>query len=508
MELVAALSLATDLGLGLPQEHVLRQTVIARRIAAAAGLSAEEQSAVSYVSLLAWVGCISDSHEMSTWFGDDLQLRADSYEVDMAGLAMMRFMLPKVGASEPPLRRLTVIGRFLTAGRREAGAALITHCQTTGDIASRLGLGEAVRHALAQVFERWDGAGVPAGLRGDQALVVTRVVQIADDLEVLHRVRGAEAAIAMLRQRRGTQFDPSLVDLCCARLDGLLAGLDELDVWEEVLGGLEEPELTEDELTEALEAVADYADLKSPSWLGHSRGVAALARAAGGRLRLSEPELLLLYRAGLVHDLGVTGVSSLVWDQPGTFTVGDRERVRTHPYLTERVLARPGPLARIGALAALHHERLDGSGYPRGVRAESLSRSARVLAAADVMQALGENRPHRAAVPATERPEVMRAEVAAGRLDGEAVNAVLAASGHRVRRKPELPAGLTAREVEVLVMIASGLPNKEVARQLSISARTVGSHLEHAYAKIGVSTRGAAAMFVMRHGLMTETSVI
>jgi HD-GYP domain-containing protein (c-di-GMP phosphodiesterase class II) len=279
-------------------------------------------------------------------------------------------------------------------------------------------------------------------------------------------------------------------------------------VWEEVLRGHDEPELGQDELTEVLEAVADYADLKSPSWMGHSRGVATLARAAGAQLRLPEPDLLLLYRAGLVHDLGVTGVSSLVWDQPRGLSGSERERVRTHPYLTERVLARPGALAQIGALAALHHERLDGSGYPRGLRAESLSKPARVLAAADVMQALGEDRPHRPAHDPAQRPAVLRAEVAAGRLDGEAVNAVLAASGHRVRRKAELPAGLTAREVEVLVMVASGLPNKQVAQQLNVSARTVGSHLEHAYAKIGVSTRGAAAMYVMRHGLVPEKSVI
>ena len=102
---------------------------------------------------------------------------------------------------------------------------------------------------------------------------------------------------------------------------------------------------------------------------------------------------------------------------------------------------------------------------------------------------------------------MLRGEVAAGRLDGQAVNAVLAAAGHRVRRRAQLPSGLTGREVEVLVMVASGLPNKEVARQLSVSPRTVGSHLEHAYAKIGVSTRGAAAMYVLRHGLRPGTSV-
>ena len=369
-ELVASLSLAVDLGLGLPQEHVLRQTLIARRLAAAAGLTEREQAAVYYTSLLAWVGCVSDSHELARWFGDDLRFRADSYKVDMAGLPMMRFVLGHV-AGASPLRRLTAIGRLLATGFADMAGSFTAHCQTTGNVAEQLGL-----------------------------------------------------------------------------------------------------------------------------------GVAALAADAARRLGLPAGEVTLVEHAGLVHDIGAIGVSTGVWDKPGRLSRAEWERVRTHPYLTERVLCRQPRLAQIGAVAGLHHERMDGSGYPRGIVGDAIPMAARLVAAADAYHALGEDRPHRPALPAAERAAALREEVAAGRMDGEAVNAVLRAAGHRVRRRPALPAGLTPREVEVLVLVVRGMSNRDIARQLSVSPRTVSSHLEHVYAKIGVTTRGAASMFAMRHGLV------
>jgi HD-GYP domain-containing protein (c-di-GMP phosphodiesterase class II) len=500
-ELVGALSLATDLGLGQPQEHVLRQTVLARRLAAAAGLTAREQRRVCYVSLLAWVGCIADSHELARWFGDDLRLRADSYQVDKAGLPLMRFMLGHVGAGAPPLRRLTMIGRFLAEGAREASQSFVAHCQTTGDIASRLGLGAEVGRALGQAFERWDGRGVPLGLAGERIDPVMRVVQIADDAEVFDRVGGPDAAVTMLRGRRGTEFDPALVDLCTARLFG---GLDEVDSWEAAIASAElsGAELSEAELTTALEAFADYADLKSPSRLGHSRGVSSLAASAARHLGLPGDDVTLVERAALVHDLGIIGVPTSIWEKAGPLSAAERERVRTHPYLTERILSRQPRLAEIGAIAGLHHERADGSGYPRGLRGEAIPVGARLVAAADVFHAIGEDRPYRAGVDAAARAAALRAEAKAGRLDPDAVDAVLHAAGHRVPRRPALPAGLSPREVEVLVLVSRGLQNKEIARQMSVSARTVSSHLEHAFTKIGVTTRGAAAMYAMGHGLV------
>jgi HD-GYP domain-containing protein (c-di-GMP phosphodiesterase class II) len=311
----------------------------------------------------------------------------------------------------------------------------------------------------------------------------------------------------VLRSRRGTQFDPMLVDLFCSRAAELTEGILELDAWDAVL----EPaaglgcELSEVELTECLRVFADYADLKSPSFLGHSQGVGTLASRAALVLGLPAGESALVERAALVHDLGVIGVPAGVWDKPGALSLAESERVRTHPYLTERTLARPQRLAEIGALASLHHERLDGSGYPRRVRGDGLSVSARVVAAADAYQTSLEDRPHRRGRTVQEAVSALREEARQGRMDGEAVNAVLTAAGHRVRRRPTLPAGLTSREVEVLQLLAGGLSNKQIAVRLCLSSRTVSSHVEHVYSKIGVSTRGAAALFAMRNGLIGPT---
>jgi HD-GYP domain-containing protein (c-di-GMP phosphodiesterase class II) len=191
-----------------------------------------------------------------------------------------------------------------------------------------------------------------------------------------------------------------------------------------------------------------------------------------------------------------------VWNKPGPWTAGEAERVRTHPYLTERILARPPKLAEVGALAKLHHERIDGSGYPQGLHADALPMAARLLAAADVYHALVEARPDRPPLSREQRAETLQGEASAGRLDGEAVSAVLTAAGHRVRRRATAPAGLTQREVEVLVLLSRGLPNKTIARELSISPKTVGTHVENIYRKLGVSTRGAASIIAMRHGLL------
>jgi DNA-binding CsgD family transcriptional regulator len=213
-----------------------------------------------------------------------------------------------------------------------------------------------------------------------------------------------------------------------------------------------------------------------------------------------------LRRAALVADIGHLGVSNAIWDKPAALTPADMERVRLHPYLSERMLSFSPALKPLAATAALHHERMDGSGYPKGLTGESIPPAGRLLAAADVYQALTEARPHRRARPPQEAAALLRAEVTAGRLDSEAVNAVLSAAGHRTRRRREWPSGLTAREVDVLRLIACGRSNRDVARELVISAKTAGSHVEHIYAKIGASNRAQASLFAMKHGLMSEWS--
>ena len=504
-ELIASLSLATDLGLGQPQEHVLRQTVIATRLAAAAGMTPGHQAAAFYVSLLAWMGCVADSHELAHWFGDDLQMRADSYHLDKAGPGMARFLLGHLAQGRPALQRISMVGRFLAQGAADMPKLFVSHCQTASDIADRLDLPPEVHTALLDAFERWDGKGVPGRVRGTDIQPVMRVVHIADDAEVHHRTGGVEAALAMLRSRRGTEFDPQLVDLCSGRSEEIFGGLDTVDAWGSVIDGCASLDCTipDAELTAVLRVFADYADLKSPWFLGCSRRVAELTAAAARSAGLSADDVALAERAALVHRIGAIGVSTGIWNKPGPLTIAERERVRTVPYLTERVLCRQPRLCEIGTVAAAGYERMDGSGYPRGLSGPAIPMTARLLAAAAVYQALGEDRPHRLAYTRADRSAVLQAEVTAGRLDAAAVGAVLTAAGCRPGRRSRSVAGLTGRELEVLELLVRGSSNRQIAQHLSITLRTVGTHVEHIYTKIGVSTRGAAAMFAMRHGLVS-----
>ncbi len=258
----------------------------------------------------------------------------------------------------------------------------------------------------------------------------------------------------------------------------------------------------------ALEAIANFADLKSPYLLGHSKAVADLAGDAAAGLGLAETEVRALRRAGLVHDLGRLGVSNAIWDKRGPLGAGEWERVRIHPYLTERMLHASNSLAPLGAIAVQHCERLDGSGYPHGLSGVAISRAARILGAADAYRAMREPRPYRPERSAEDAAGELRAEVKQGRLDAQAVDAVLSVVGHRVPLRRGGPSGLTAREVEVLRLLAQGLSNKEIAARLVISPKTAGNHIEHIYTKIDASSRATASLFAMQHGLLHDSELL
>jgi HD-GYP domain-containing protein (c-di-GMP phosphodiesterase class II) len=505
-ELIASMALATDLGLGQPMEHVLRSCVLALRLAEDVGLDESERAVVYYVALLAWLGCHVDSHEQAAWFGDDIALRADRHTADLVGPALAGFVLRHVGSGQSPRRRTQTLASLLLSGRGAVAAMEMTHCVVAGQFAVRLGLATEVRDCLQQVFERWDGKGAPAKLKGAQIALPARIVVIADIIEAFRRLGGIDAAVDVARRRAGGQFDPGLAEHLCANADELLGSLDEATGWDAAIAG--EPvlavRLAESDLDGALEAVADFADLKSPYTTGHSRGVAERAANAARYAGLGEPAAVDLRRAGLLHDIGRLGVPNEIWDKPAALSEAEMERVRLHPYLTQRTFAHSPRLARLAELAACHHERLDGSGYPRGLSSSALGPEGRILAAADAYQAMTEPRPHRQALSPDDAAEQLRREVRAGLLDSDAVYAVLGTAGHKVPRRREGPAGLTRREIEVLVLVARGLSNKAIATRLVISPRTAGSHIAHIYMKIGCSTRAEASLFAMQHGLLPE----
>jgi HD-GYP domain-containing protein (c-di-GMP phosphodiesterase class II) len=284
------------------------------------------------------------------------------------------------------------------------------------------------------------------------------LIAIADVLAVFHRIGGVEAAKAVAQERRGAQFDSALVDLFCQQAPKLPGDLVDGTNWEAVIAA--EPLLacviSTEQFDDILEAIGDFADLKSPYMIGHARSVANLASEAARIYGLPEDTVMMIYRAALVQDIGRLGVSNAIWDKRGNLTQTEIERVRLHPYLSERMLAFSPALAPLGALAAQHHERLDGSGYPRGLSGDAITPAGRILAAADAYRGMIELRPHRPARSTAEAAAELRAEVMAGRLDGDTVNVVLRAAGHRTQTRRDWPAGLTAREVEVLKLVACG----------------------------------------------------
>jgi HD-GYP domain-containing protein (c-di-GMP phosphodiesterase class II)/DNA-binding CsgD family transcriptional regulator len=507
-DLVALLSLGTDLGLGQPMEHMIRATLIALRLAERLGLDDARREVLYYSGLLAWVGCHTDAYEQAKWLGDDLAIKGEAhYGGDMGkpGPAAA-FMLRNVGGAGRPLVARARIGAvFLREGRRALQALAENHYLATDVLAERLGLGDEVRKSLGQSYERWDGKG-PQGLRGEAVSLEARLMNLADVAEAFRSAGGIDAAVAVAQSRRGSQFDPGLVDMLASEAADIFAEIDGAAVWDLVIAA--EPSLARrvraDDLDRALEAIGEFAELKSPWTMGHARRVAQLAAEAGRAQGLAPYAVAALRRASLLHDIGNLGVSNSIWDKRGPLSPAELERVRLHPYLTERMLSYSSSLAPLGTIAGQHHERIDGSGYPRGLRGDAISPAAKILAAADVHVALREERPYRAALSEPEAAKVLLAEVSAGRIDRSAADAVLRAAGHHVPVRRDWPDGLTSREVQVLRLLALGLSNREIAERLVISAKTAGTHIENIYSKVGVSNRAQASVFAMRHSLVGD----
>ena len=503
-ELVAALSLGIDLGFGQPMEHVLRQCLIATRLADRIGLDDDERASVYYTALLVNVGCHSDAHEQAKWFGDDIDLKSTKYEYEPKSFREAVGGLRRIGSGSTGLRRVRTGVEFALRGRHDVEDMITQHAKLARMLAEELGLADLACQAIGCAYEQWDGKGWPGNLAGEDVPIAARIAQLAEYTEVAYRVHGVEAARAVARRRAGTQFDPTLSACVDTAADEIFGGLDTIETWDAVIAA--EPALTvklsAQEFDSALGAIANYVDLKSPFTLGHSSAVAELAAGAAAELGLDAGEIIKVRRAGLVQGFGRLGVSNSIWDKPGPLAAGERERVRLQPYLTGRILQQSESLAPLGALAVQHRERLDGSGYPRALSGAAISQPARVLAAADAYQSMREPRPYRPAQSADAAADELHAEVKAGRLDGDAVRAVLVSAGHRVGRRREGPSGLTSREVDVLRLVALGLSSKEIAARLVISPKTARNHIEHVYTKTGATSRVTASLYAMQHGLL------
>ncbi len=502
-ELLAALSVAIDLGLGQPAEHMLRAALIATRLADRLGLTDAQRDCVYYTTLIMWIGCHADSHEYARWFGDDIAVRHDSYLVDWSGLPYLRFLMGNVGRGQSLTHRVAIMATLFANARGQLSQLIHSHCTSAALLADRIGLGPDVQASLAFAFERYDGGGLPAGAHGEEIPIQMRVAQLAEMAEVHHRAYGVEGAVAMARSRRGGQFDPKVVDVFTQHADAILAGPTPGDVWPAALR--EAPDrhqrLDDKALDALLVAFGDFVDLKCPFTFGHSRAVAELAGDAAAVAGVDAAAAALTRRAGHVHDLGRIGVSNQIWSKPGSLTAGEFERVRLHPYLTVRILNQVRGLGRLAEVAGNHHECLDGSGYPRGLAGTALGLPDRILAAAVSYQSACEPRPYRNELSPGAAARRLQERVRSGELDPVAVEAVLHAAGQSAQRPNSRPGGLTPREIEVLCLVARGASNKEIAAALVISEKTARNHVERTYAKIGVSNRIGASMYALQQGL-------
>jgi HD-GYP domain-containing protein (c-di-GMP phosphodiesterase class II)/DNA-binding CsgD family transcriptional regulator len=500
-EVLAALSLTTDLASGLPVEKGLRTCLVATAFAGALGLGTADRSAVFHAALLRAVGCTAVAPENAALFGDDTAFQAALKRLDPGDPAVFAGQLATFGDWAGPARQGALARRFVEVAGTEGPRAARAGCEVSRALGPRLHLPADAVAALDDVYERWDGLGIPAGRRGEQVSPVARVVHVAEQAVLAHAAGGRAAVGAEVARRAGGHLDPDLAARFAADADALLAQLDAPDLLAAVVAAEPGPGATVDAAgTEELaRAVAVVADLKGRHLIGHSAHVAEVVDAAAAGL--PEADRMAVRTAALLHDLGRVAVSSSVWDSPGPLGAADRERVRLHAYWTDRILRRCPGIAPLADLAAAHHERCDGSGYHRGVRADGLPFAARLLAAADVLAALTEPRPYRPAFPADHAARLLAAEATAGRLDPDACAAVIAGSGPG-RPRRSWPCDLTDREVDVLRLAARGFTNRQIAAKLVVSERTVGHHLAHVYDKTGRRTRAGAAVFAMEHGLL------
>ena len=505
-DLLGALSLVADLGYGLIPGHAMRSCLVGVALGRNLGLAEHEVAETFYTSLLSHVGCVAFSHEMSAAFGDELTANRAGARTNFADPKdIVITLIPESTRGMPPLGRARTAAFIVARGRALGRRYDSTVCEIARETARRIDLTEGVQSALFQIKEAWNGGGFPRRLQGDEILTPARIARVASEATLFYDLGGVELAVHAVARRGGSLLDPAIVDDFVANAAALLGEAAAGDPREAILAAEPEPivEKHHGDLPNVAEAFGDLVDLKTPFTHGHSKEVASLAKGAAERLGFDGEATERLYVAAFLHDLGKVGISNLLWEKPGPLTGPDWEQVRMHAYHTERILARSKALEPMARIAGMHHERLDGSGYHRGCRAPELPAAARVLAAADAFQEMTQARPYRAALNREHAAKELRAVARSGKLDHAAVAAVVETAGQRVQRRRELrPAGLTDREIEVLRLVARACSNREIAEQLHISRRTAEHHVQNTYAKIGVTSRSAAALFAIKHDLL------
>jgi putative nucleotidyltransferase with HDIG domain len=416
-EVLAALTYALDLTEGQPPGHVLRSCLIGIGLGEQLGLDRGRRAALFWALLLKDAGCSSNAARIYALLGaDDQHVKRALKTVDWPRLSqraryVLRVALPD-RATAVRLRRVVWLAR---QGDLQ-GQLVALRCERGAEIARLLGLPDDTAEAIRALDEHWDGRGRPRGLRGEEIPLLARIMCLAQSIEVFYAVGGRSAAHAMARERRGRWFDPNVVAALEALADrGFWRAIEAPPAaLEHRVAAHEPPDLvrgaTVAEIDRLVAAFAGIIDAKSPYTFQHSERVAALSVRLGSALGLRGRELQRLRRAALLHDIGKLALPNRILDHPGRLATNDLARVREHPRHTARILGRVPVLSAVAATAAAHHERLDGSGYPDGLRGEVLDRPTRILAVADVFEALNADRPYRPALSRAEALAVVRQE--------------------------------------------------------------------------------------------------
>ena len=507
-EVLAAFSLATDLGTGKSMGHAIRACYLGMAMASELRLSTSEHAQLYYSFLLMHSGCTALSLALAPLIkGDELAAIADITLRDESNLLeALDWMRRNVSPAAPLPTRILNLIRALLHGHDAENVRGV--CEVAVRVAQRLDMPQGVQNAVQHYLERWDGKG-PYGLKGSEISLNARLLHLALKIEACNTVYGRNVAEAMALEQKGRIFDPQIVNvfLSVARKASLWEMLTKQDLWEVVLDL--EPDsphryIGEAKLDDVALAAADFVDLKSPFTVNHSRETARFAVCIARRMDLTPSEITIIRRAALVHDLGHIALPGHILLSQDQLSEADKEKLRLHPYYTERILSRVPALAPVAAIAGMHHERFNGSGYYRGLSGDELPVSACILALADDFQERLQASPN----PLDRDPQdILQAmQPDAGTLFSPECYAALAQELGVAAPKPQLrhewPAGLTNREVEVLQQVTQGGTNRQIAQALVISERTVAHHLEHIYSKIGISSRAAAVFFAMEHELI------
>jgi HD-GYP domain-containing protein (c-di-GMP phosphodiesterase class II) len=500
-EVIGALTLAADVSNGLAVEKGLRTVLVARRLSRLL-VGEREAESVYWVSVLRFVGCLGFAPEQADFSaGDDNAMRQSMAFADVSRpLDVIKHATRGYPAGTSFVARARGLAKFISPELHQRYAK--SHCETAVFFARSLAMSEDIATALDTTGERFDGKGLRK-LGGEELPWAARISEVADALELFAWTGGAALAGEVLRERRGRTLDPALVDAALGELPSLVRGFD-ASVWDEYLASEPTPHRdSSDDAQLGCVALGRFGDLKSLYTMSHSRRVATIAENAGRAAGLGDQDCALLKQAGAVHDLGRVAIASGTWDKRGALNAVEWQRVRAHSHHTDVILRSAG-LNELANIAGSTHERGQGAGYHRGVALDSVPLLGKIVAAADVMAALGEERPHRPPLDDNQAAKTLQGLVRDSALDARAAQAVLEARGIASHRKHAWPGGLSDREVEVVRLVAIGRTNRDVGELLGVSPRTAQKHVLNIYQKLGLESRAGLALYALEHGLLDD----